>query len=436
MNEKLRLHLTRLLASAKDCDAKNEIMDELMSGLTDKYNDLIAQGVGEDEAYGTVINSIGDVGEIIAFINASSPGKNADFDYGASFGGFEQRLKEIAKELEGPMRSVANDLKSAASGTVEAAKNAKGPFKDMMSGVADSIKNAAKSINFSVNIKGRLDNRYDYVIPSADISSIEVDMRSGDFMLGISEDENIYLVELSSAALDEDKRASVTSADGTLRIAQGASGVSVVFFGYGLIASDFQLFLPKRMWERIIVKTTSGDILSDCELKAAELSFQSTSGDIKLKNADVRLLALKSSSGDIDCENVSCESSNIATISGDIACRAQTGHIEISSTSGDTELFGMNADSAVQTVSGDITLRFDDMPGALRAKSTSGDIKLFIPENDGFAINYNRVSGDLRSDFNLMTSLNERSGTAVYRNGSERVYDISTISGDIKIYKR
>ena len=103
---------------------------------------------------------------------------------------------------------------------------------------------------------------------------------------------------------------------------------------------------------------------------------------------------------------------------------------------GDIELDGVISDLCLKTVSGDVDARLTDVPNAIQAESVSGDIKIYMPENDGFTLNYKRVSGDIRSDFNLLTSINSKDGYGVYRSGELRTYTVSTISGDIKLLKR
>ena len=68
--------------------------------------------------------------------------------------------------------------------------------------------------------------------------------------------------------------------------------------------------------------------------------------------------------------------------------------------------------------------------------TVSGDTRLYLPDNDGFILHYQRISGDVRSDFQLKTSLSDKSGTAVYLTGADRHYSMQTVSGDLRIYRR
>ena len=65
MNEKLRVTVERLFADAPKTRRAMELKEELLGNLNEKYNDLIAQDISEEEALKNVINGIGDVDELI-----------------------------------------------------------------------------------------------------------------------------------------------------------------------------------------------------------------------------------------------------------------------------------------------------------------------------------------------------------------------------------
>lgn len=65
MNEKLRTHVEKLFADAPKTRRAVELKEELLANLMDRFNDLLAQGHTEEEALKLVINSIGDVDELI-----------------------------------------------------------------------------------------------------------------------------------------------------------------------------------------------------------------------------------------------------------------------------------------------------------------------------------------------------------------------------------
>jgi hypothetical protein len=80
MNEKLRHYIDDLFANAPSTVRAVELKEELYQNLTDKYNDLIAEGKSEESAFNIAIASIGDVDSLISGLTgtrqpASQPGK-------------------------------------------------------------------------------------------------------------------------------------------------------------------------------------------------------------------------------------------------------------------------------------------------------------------------------------------------------------------------
>lgn len=79
MYEKLRIKVDELFENAPNTKNAYEIKEEFMANLTDKYDDLIAEGKGEDEAVNITIAGVGDVDSIIKELNEKeSNNKNED----------------------------------------------------------------------------------------------------------------------------------------------------------------------------------------------------------------------------------------------------------------------------------------------------------------------------------------------------------------------
>jgi hypothetical protein len=65
MYEKFRKKLDELFENAPETNRARELKEELLANLIDKYNDLIASGKAEEEAFNIAMSSIGDVDELI-----------------------------------------------------------------------------------------------------------------------------------------------------------------------------------------------------------------------------------------------------------------------------------------------------------------------------------------------------------------------------------
>lgn len=72
MKEKLRTHLESLFVNAPQTRKARELEEELLSNLYEKYDDLLSQGLSEEDAYKAAISGIGDVEDLIAALRRDS----------------------------------------------------------------------------------------------------------------------------------------------------------------------------------------------------------------------------------------------------------------------------------------------------------------------------------------------------------------------------
>ena len=73
MNKRLQDYLDGLFAAAPRNKYNLEAKEELTSACQDKWNDLRAQGMSEDDAFTAVISGIGDVEGLLADLQRSTP---------------------------------------------------------------------------------------------------------------------------------------------------------------------------------------------------------------------------------------------------------------------------------------------------------------------------------------------------------------------------
>ena len=65
MNKKIEAHINELFRDIPKEPNVFEIKEELLSNLNEKYNDLMAEGKSDDEAYSLAISSIGDINGLL-----------------------------------------------------------------------------------------------------------------------------------------------------------------------------------------------------------------------------------------------------------------------------------------------------------------------------------------------------------------------------------
>lgn len=68
MNDKLKQFLDNAFMPYGNFPARKDVEQELLSNLTEKYNDLKADGKTDEEAYQLTIESFGDVSEIMEHV--------------------------------------------------------------------------------------------------------------------------------------------------------------------------------------------------------------------------------------------------------------------------------------------------------------------------------------------------------------------------------
>lgn len=161
------------------------------------------------------------------------------------------------------------------------------------------------------------------------------------------------------------------------------------------------------------------------------LEIDNASGGMALENLTIPVVNLETVSGDITAENIQGDSLDLDTVSGDIKTSGVVmASVEAESISGDFTLSGEIHNWNWETVSGAASLTSAICPREINTDTVSGDIKLAIPENDGFTAHYDGASGNLNSDFPIIG----QDETYIYKDGSAS-FSFESVSGDIQILK-
>ncbi len=161
------------------------------------------------------------------------------------------------------------------------------------------------------------------------------------------------------------------------------------------LSTELTLIVPEQYKNAVDIKTTSGDV---------EVSHGAYSG------IDIRTV-----SGEVELEYVSPELSRVKTTSGDIEIERASGGLD------------------VESVSGEIDVRFDALVSDISLKSTSGDVKVAVPEEASFTVDFKSTSGRIERTRDIIVDVE---GDHILRGGTNgQTYDIDvrTVSGDITL---
>lgn len=155
-----------------------------------------------------------------------------------------------------------------------------------------------------------------------------------------------------------------------------------------------------------------------------DIKVTTSSGDINISNLSPKSLTLSTASGDIDISNSNYNYLSINTSSSDIHLNNINAlkETKLSSNSGLIEFTGNPGALSCTNTSGDINVHIKDTLNNTSLSNISGDISLSFPENSGYKINYETLSGEFNSPNNNLSTGDESS-----------IINLRTVSGDINI---
>lgn len=272
-----------------------------------------------------------------------------------------------------------------------------------------------------------------------------------------SSQDKILIKEYAYKELAEREKTVVTEKDGVLLVKGKRRGklINFGFFNGNRNGGYVEVYLPDTWQGNLKVQTVSGEISSQIDFcLGAEADFQasSTSGDIFLARVEAGKINVSSVSGDLRIEDMNGDSQisttsgeinlftetgdcGISTVSGDIRVDCLTGVFRFSSTSGEISAAEVTGGGRASTVSGDVRLLFKAMEEDLTVSTTSGEVSVGLPRDTAVDFQADTTSGEIYTFFDEFLSFNKRGSHAsgVYGEGAACTVDINTTSGDISI---
>lgn len=167
-------------------------------------------------------------------------------------------------------------------------------------------------------------------------------------------------------------------------------------------------------------RLTAGDVEVLCE--AAALTVEAGSGDVAAGRitGDARV---KTASGDFTAATIGGRL-EAAAASGDIRVGTVAGDVEVKTAAGDIVVGAAGGSVTAHSASGDIEIgRFTG--DSFNAKTLSGDVLLGVTAGRKFAVSFQTLSGDVRTDFPVDTG-----GSG---GGSAARLAVKTMSGDVVV---
>lgn len=336
----------------------------------------------------------------------------------------------------------------------------------------DIVKNYHAKINGDLVV---IDNEYfaermldepawqgNYSIDEQEVSDIYVYWTAGSVDIGRSDEDGISFSEMSVVELLDEEKLQYSVHDSVLVISySGAEEKDIV----KLPEKALKLSIPESANVKVLKVDSSSAEIEALGIKIDEISISNVSGkttlgaqaksvDIFTTSGDVKYkgvygdISVEAVSGSIDItSDGAAKSTYLSSSSGDVYVSGNTGFLTTSSVSGDTTglhittpyvcasstsgevyMLGNISSAEVESVSGSITLDTAVCPESIDVDSTSGEVKLIIPENSSFELEFETSSGELSSDLPM-----KNNGVHYIEGSGLSEIDVETTSGDLSI---
>lgn len=268
-----------------------------------------------------------------------------------------------------------------------------------------------------------------------------------DIIRGESDEIRVELLSNGTGKGNATLKSEQTGDQLTVTVQRRATGI------FNRSNARLQVVLPARQFERLQVKTTSGEMRVE-GASAASLDLSSISGDIEAEELTGEELAVKTTSGEISVDTWT-GNATITSVSGDqqligfreghLTSSTTSGEVEvmelvdgqdvrITTVSGDIDVQGELVSGAINTTSGEVTVNADQLGKELTLQSISGSLKVELPQETPFTLESRTVSGDVdihSSDFTY-TLKSKTQVTGSNGDGGPKL-SIKTTSGDQEI---
>jgi len=398
MELKIRQYIERLFAAAPPTLEVYDARDELVVNAQERYRDLLARDFDEQAAYDLVIDSIGDIRELMEELSAS-----AEI--------YHEPVQEPQSEPQGNPQEEP-PFQRAGDPWQELGDNLTDLFKNIGSVISSATTEAFNAENWTLDFhegfagKRELVNRV--IVPLEGCHGVEVDYAVGQLELCHSHDGTLIVEEYMNRN-DSSTFCTVNQSGGVVQVRNGRRQSQF------LLQVQVKIYIPDDFHGDVTVVTTSGGVKSEAEWELRQLTVRSVSGSVKLDEVEASSVFIHTTSGAIRIEEIH-GAAKLHSVSGTIKCGEICGSGEF------------------KTTSGGIHLSFDEICGPVTATSVSGGIRVGVPEDVGLQVELTTMSGGIHTVFDrYLTFRRRRRATGSVGQAPFFPLTVRTTSGGIHI---
>lgn len=343
------------------------LKDEVMNNCQERYDDLVANGMEEDEAIAAVVDSLKGMDEVIGEypkkrVEASEPKDDSDAADEDSFSIHDLETGETHWVFKRPINKLDISLHYE-DVRIEPSADEFVHVEFMQDGRTMRVEQEADTLLIRREEAGSAGRKNKH-------HRVEIHM---DNWKGMS------LGEIMQDAMRQATRFSMDW-DGDATVCVQLPKQSAPALKHWSVSGDLRA--EDVCFSNVSIRTTSGDVTLDLpeEFRARELKVNTTSGDADLIG---------------NAEQVSMQ-----TMSGDIEYEGEAETLEMSTVSGDAHFNGSAENIRGKTISGDLSLTLRDVHVCrVNVATTSGDLSVRVPRElrDRTRVSATNVNGDIRN---------------------------------------
>ena len=383
MREKISIYVEGLFSDAALTIRNAEVQQEILQHALDRYDDLIAAGKSEQEAYDEAVGGIGDVSELYEHKQAAEEPKKRDFPAPPTPDAVST-APQSGRKKKLPGWAIALICVSVVVAILALNFAGRAAFGVLRAGERYIYDNANSYEMLDRSGFGSGEQSATASEPLTDITEIEIHWLTGDVYLVESDTDGVTFQEDYTGS-NEDYRMRYKVSNGKLTIQPCKSKL---FGSIDLPRKALTVFLPDT-------------------LTLDKITVETVSADVELMGGSVDTLSINTTSGNITGPGLLAKEYELGTVSGDISLTA----LPAGSSAIDCE-----------TVSGEVRISCTAHPDEIDFNSVSGNLRLTLPKGScRYTLDFSTVSGDRDTDR--------------FISGGDETCDITaeTVSGNVEL---
>ena len=383
MREQIKVYVDGLFKDAALTIRNAEVQQEILQHTLDRYDDLIAAGKSEQEAYDEAVGGIGDVSELYEHKQAAEEPKKRDFPAPPTPDAVST-APQSGRKKKLPGWAIALICVGVAAAILALNFAGQAAFGVLRAGERYIYDNANKYETLDRSGFGSAEDPVAASELLTGIDEIEIHWLTGDVYLVESDTDGVTFQEDYTGS-NEDYRMRYKVSNGKLTIQPCKSKL---FGSIDLPRKALTVFLPDT-------------------LTLDKITVETVSADVELMGGSVDTLSINTTSGNITGPGLSAKEYELGTVSGDISLTA----LPAGSSAIDCE-----------TVSGEVRISCTAHPDEIDFNSVSGNLCLTLPKGScRYTLDFSTVSGDRDTDR--------------FISGGDETCDITaeTVSGNVEL---